>query len=123
MAERLAVGQESKFSSKVKAQTQEQPEAVDSNCDAIDPENYKCVAKRVSYSSGMHPRFFIKRLTRGHPRFFNPVDDEIYQLDSIHTDKGRARWEFSAVSEEAYDLYIQFLRTQNTQLLRNAERA
>lgn len=81
-----------------------------------------CVAKMVE-SKGQQTRHYVKKLTRGSTfNFFNPLNDEIGTLSNAKTTDGRTRWEFTLVSEDSYNAYIQFLQTGNLYYLRNAER-
>lgn len=88
----------------------------------VKPDSDFCVAKRVE-SKNQETRHYVKKLTRGNGfNLFNPLDDEIGSLSSAKTTDGRDRWEFTLVTEDSYNAYVQFLQTGNLFYLRNAER-
>jgi hypothetical protein len=86
----------------------------------VDPAHAACLAKAVPTASG-GVRHFVRRQAGGHG-FFSPAEHEARELAGRHPVTGRDRWEWAAVGEDSFDLYVKFLRTGNAAHLRNAER-
>jgi hypothetical protein len=75
-------------------------------------------AKKVTFDTG-NIRFYAK--TGKHGKFFNPVG--LYSEGNMSRRmKGISEWIFRPVSEKAFHHYINFLKTNNTAWLSNAER-
>lgn len=84
----------------------------------------KVVAKRVESGGGV--RCYVLSSTTGTDagRLMNPYGlyfDE-NDISRFHAQKGRARYEFRRVSEDAFEDYLRFLRTRIESHLRSAER-
>lgn len=88
----------------------------------IDDKQVFC--KRVCHQS--YAQCFIKAETFGISggMFLNPTSmwfDSDRKNETISR-TGKERFQFKKVSQEAFDLYIKFLKTGNVAYLRNAER-
>lgn len=95
-------------------------------CEPCDPDAPEALAKRT-VSESNQIRYWIKRGMVGAETGFlfnpqSPLFDEL-TVNRFHAALGRGKYEFREVTQEAYELYLRFLRTGNTRDLRHAERA
>lgn len=90
----------------------------------IDSSSSDCVAKLVTVEKTSVTKRFVRICRRGIDigTFYNPqvhAKAELVRFDS-HT--GRMRYDFTEVSQVAFDNYVAFLKSGNTALLRIAQR-
>jgi hypothetical protein len=85
----------------------------------------KCFAKEITGGTGV-TRFYIRVGTVGLEKnkfidpnglFYNAGDEQKFE-----STRGERRYEFRQVNKEAFELYINFLKTGNQVWLRNAQR-
>lgn len=94
---------------------------------SIDANSEGCLA-RASVDQGTgRRRFFIKQSTSGPSSgsgiLYNPVNDFLTAENRrFDAQRGLKRYDFKAASEKKFELYMQFLKTENLAYLRNAER-
>ena len=89
----------------------------------IDPESSDCYAKKVTIcgEGGTRYKHYIKMGRHGY--MYNPWG--MYSEGTQHKEAkhlGKKVWSFRPVSVKAFTYYLDFLRTQNTAWLNNAER-
>jgi hypothetical protein len=82
-------------------------------------------AMRKLFGNG-HVEFFVKFATAGPDvgHMLNPWGLYFQPGDEVRYEKtmGRKRYEFKKVTDQVFDLYIQFLKTRNERQLRHAEK-
>jgi hypothetical protein len=92
----------------------------------VDATNLECVAKKAFDPATGSTRFWIKRATAGPDagHLFNPQSPmfEPASIGRVNDALGRGQYEFRTASEEQFDLYLNFLRTNNPSYVRHAER-
>lgn len=89
---------------------------VDGKNKVVETEMEDVCAKEVVNETVETSRFFIKR---GPDGVFNPLTlDE--RMHNRYTKKGLYKW--CLVNRQAFDLYLQFLRTGKNQFLHQSER-
>lgn len=88
----------------------------------LDDMGFSCAKKVVS----AREHYYVKQATGGieQGRLFNPISpfyNEGSETMSVKS-KGRSMYEYKKVKKEIFDLYIRFLKTQNSVHLKQAER-
>lgn len=90
-----------------------------------DAEAQLCLAKYATDRVSRRSRYFVRAATDGLKRgkFFDPAADD-KELLRRNGHSGRRYYEFTEVSQAAFDLYASYLKgsANHTALLRNAER-
>lgn len=88
-------------------------------------ENSKySVAKSTKFLVTNTEKYFIKVCTAGlnSSKFFDPLKDLPEELKRHDVFAGRDRYSYKLVNKECFDYYLNYLKTKNVSLLRNAER-
>ncbi len=84
------------------------------------------VVAKSSHDKGFNTNsYWIKKATFGPEAgcMYNPLSPTFdrYSLGKVGNG-GRKAYEYKRVTEQSFNLYIQFIKTQNTLFLKNAER-
>lgn len=99
--------------------------AYDRKGGGVDPQSHGCVARVSIHEKTGLEKYEVRVCTRGLDTglFYNPAThhhDDLIRFDS-HTGKMRFSWR--EVGKEAFENYVDFLKTGNAALLRLAQRA
>jgi len=91
----------------------------------IDPSCSDCVARRTVVEKTGVTKHFVRVCRRGIDTgtFYNPQVHPKAELIRSDGHTGRMRYDFTEVSQAAFDNYLSFLKTGNTSLLRVAQRS
>lgn len=96
------------------------------DCDGniVEKNSKLSVAKQTKFLVTNTEKYFIKVCTAGlnSSKFFDPLKDLIEELKRHDVFAGRDRYSYKLVNKECFDYYLNYLKTKNTSLLRNAER-
>jgi len=96
------------------------------DCDGNVLENNSklSVAKTTKFLVTKTEKYFIKVCTAGlnSSKFFDPLKDLQEELKRHDVFAGRDRYSYKLVNRECFDYYLNYLKTKNVSLLRNAER-
>ena len=84
----------------------------------VDTESNDCLAKKVVFDS--YVKYYVKRNRSG--RLLNPHTEDWVKRNKIDRERGEPFFTFKATSENVFNLYLQFLNTQNTAWLWRANR-
>jgi hypothetical protein len=96
----------------------------DYNGDIIEDNSKLSVAKNTKFLVTNTEKHFVKICTAGvnSSKFFDPLKDLTEELKRHDVFAGRDRYSYKLVSKECFDYYLNYLKTKNVSLLRNAER-
>lgn len=86
----------------------------------VAPDDRSCLARVVNHEGREH--FYVRRSGTA-DRFFDPELDVPERLNATNDVTGRAEWVWAKVTDEIFDLYVQFLHDGNPARRRAAERA
>ena len=96
----------------------------DYNGNEVEKNSKISVAKNTKFLVTNTEKYFIKICTAGlnSSKFFDPLKDLPEELKRHDVFAGRDRYSYKLVSKECFDYYLNYLKTKNVSLLRNAER-
>jgi hypothetical protein len=96
----------------------------DYNGNEVEKNSKVSVAKNTKFLVTNTEKYFIKVCTAGlnSSKFFDPLKDLTEELKRHDVFAGRDRYSYKLVNKECFDYYLNYLKTKNVSLLRNAER-
>ena len=96
----------------------------DYNGNEVEKNSKISVAKNTKFLVTNTEKYFIKICTAGlnSSKFFDPLKDLPEELKRHDVFAGRDRYSYKLVNKECFDYYLNYLKTKNVSLLRNAER-
>lgn len=92
---------------------------------SVNPDSRECLAKKIANKACAI--YFVKVATKGTEKgnLYNHMSPSFDERNSnkFNNEIGKSQYEFAKVSREVFDLYLQFLNSENVIYLRKAERA
>lgn len=96
----------------------------DTTGDIIEPDDNRCVARKITNPATGKSRFFVRYVIAGRRsgHMFDKDKDDVELLKSNRPRQGQSPYQFKEVLRQAFDYYMEFLSTGNNAFVRRAER-